>query len=126
MDRTIGAGNAQADLALGGRFPAHSINIVMGPPGSGKTVCSKRLASVGMDDDRVRSFEATLDESVRAKICGLLACDPDRFLAAPVIQRGTIRGLLAVHRRSATCSEPEAAMLSALADQAAIALAQVT
>jgi circadian clock protein KaiC len=39
-----GAGNAQADLILGGGFPAHSISIVMGQPGSGKTVFSEQLA----------------------------------------------------------------------------------
>jgi circadian clock protein KaiC len=43
MDR-ISTGNAQADLILRGGFPAHSINIIMGQPGSGKTVFSEQLA----------------------------------------------------------------------------------
>jgi circadian clock protein KaiC len=43
MER-ISTGNAQADLILDGGFSAHSISIVMGQPGSGKTVFSKQLA----------------------------------------------------------------------------------
>ena len=43
MER-ISTGNQQADLILGGGFPAHSINIVMGQPGSGKTVFCEQLA----------------------------------------------------------------------------------
>ena len=43
MDR-ISTGNPQADLILGGGFPAHSINIIMGQPGSGKTVLAEQLA----------------------------------------------------------------------------------
>ena len=33
----ISTGNPQADSVLGGGFPAHSINIVMGKPGTGNT-----------------------------------------------------------------------------------------
>ena len=43
MDRAS-TGNPQADLILGGGFPANSINIIMGQPGSGKTVFSEQLA----------------------------------------------------------------------------------
>lgn len=43
MER-VSTGNARGDLILGGGFPAHSISIVMGQPGSGKTVFSEQLA----------------------------------------------------------------------------------
>ena len=34
----LSSGNAEADHILGGGFPADSINIIMGHPGSGKTI----------------------------------------------------------------------------------------
>jgi circadian clock protein KaiC len=34
----ISTGNPEADLVLGGGFPANSINILMGEPGTGKTL----------------------------------------------------------------------------------------
>ena len=49
MDR-VSTGNAQADLILGGGFPAHSINIIMGQPGSGKTVFCEQLAFSNLGD----------------------------------------------------------------------------
>jgi circadian clock protein KaiC len=39
----IKSGNIQADEILGGGFPSHSINILMGPPGTGKTIFAERL-----------------------------------------------------------------------------------
>lgn len=39
----ISTGNAQADIVLGGGLPANSINIVMGKPGTGKTVFAEQL-----------------------------------------------------------------------------------
>ena len=37
------SGNAHLDHILGGGFPANSINILMGEPGSGKTILAERL-----------------------------------------------------------------------------------
>jgi len=39
----VGTGNREADDILGGGFPANSINIVMGQPGSGKTIFVEQL-----------------------------------------------------------------------------------
>jgi circadian clock protein KaiC len=39
----VSSGNAQLDAILCGGFPANSINIVMGEPGSGKTILAERL-----------------------------------------------------------------------------------
>ena len=36
-------GNIQADEILGGGFPSNSINILMGPPGTGKTIFAERM-----------------------------------------------------------------------------------
>ncbi|ADO72075.1 uncharacterized protein STAUR_4295 [Stigmatella aurantiaca DW4/3-1] len=39
----VPTGNPQLDAILGGGFPANSINILMGEPGSGKTILAERL-----------------------------------------------------------------------------------
>lgn len=39
----VTTGNVQLDDILGGGFPANSINILMGEPGSGKTILAERL-----------------------------------------------------------------------------------
>jgi circadian clock protein KaiC len=56
-------GNPQLDLLLGGGFPANSINILMGEPGSGKTILVERLifANAG-SGDRPILFLTTLSE----------------------------------------------------------------
>ena len=58
-------GNAQLDDVLGGGFPANSINIVMGQPGTGKTILAEQLlfhnASVE-DDGRPLLYITTLSE----------------------------------------------------------------
>ena len=83
------------------------------------------VASVGLGEARARSFRAVLDERIGPRLCEFIGCVPDKFLAAPVVESGTIRGILAVYRRSAEFTDADAAMLSALADQVAIALANV-
>jgi signal transduction histidine kinase/CheY-like chemotaxis protein len=84
-------------------------------------------ASVGLDEARARTFTTEFDEGIGARICRFIACEPERFLAAPVLGSGRIRGLLAVHRRAPVGADvgTDATMLAALADQAAIALANV-
>jgi circadian clock protein KaiC len=49
MER-VSTGNPRADLILGGGFPPNSINIIMGQPGSGKTVFSEQLAFANLSD----------------------------------------------------------------------------
>ena len=60
MER-ISTGNPEADLILGGGFPAHSIIIVMGQPGSGKTVFSEQLAFANLGERPVL-YLTTLSE----------------------------------------------------------------
>jgi circadian clock protein KaiC len=57
------SGNRQLDAILGGGFPANSINIVMGEPGSGKTILVERMMFANADDDgRPIVFLTTLSE----------------------------------------------------------------
>ena len=56
-------GNLQLDAILGGGFPANSINIVMGEPGSGKTILAERLVFANADPEgRAILYLTTLSE----------------------------------------------------------------
>ena len=58
-------GNSDLDAILFGGFPAHSINILMGEPGSGKTILAERLMFANAtEDDRPILFFTTLSEPV--------------------------------------------------------------
>jgi circadian clock protein KaiC len=58
----ISSGNAQADLVLGGGFPANSINIIMGEPGTGKTLFAEQLLFANAGGDRPVLYLTTLSE----------------------------------------------------------------
>ena len=58
----IGTGNPQADLVLGGGLPANSINIVMGQPGTGKTVFAEQLLFCNAGAGRPIVYVSTLSE----------------------------------------------------------------
>jgi circadian clock protein KaiC len=61
----ITSGNAQLDAILGGGFPANSINMVMGEPGSGKTILAERLVFANANlraDPRPILYLTTLSE----------------------------------------------------------------
>ena len=60
MER-LASGNPQLDLVLGGGFPCHSVNIVMGLPGSGKTILAERLIFANAGDRPILSL-TTLSE----------------------------------------------------------------
>jgi circadian clock protein KaiC len=55
-------GNVQLDRIFGGGFPANSINIVMGEPGSGKTVLAEALVFANARGDRPILYLTTLSE----------------------------------------------------------------
>src|SRR5215218_7882154 len=64
-DETIermSSGNQETDYILGGGFPANSINIVMGHPGSGKTIFAEQLIFHNASDDRPILYFTTLSE----------------------------------------------------------------
>src|SRR4051812_46860704 len=58
----MSSGNAEADHILGGGFPANSINIIMGHPGSGKTIFAEQLIFENASDDRPILYFTTLSE----------------------------------------------------------------
>jgi circadian clock protein KaiC len=58
----MSSGNPEADHILGGGFPANSINIIMGHPGSGKTIFAEQLIFKNASDDRPILYFTTLSE----------------------------------------------------------------
>ncbi|MGZ8492619.1 MAG: RAD55 family ATPase [Gemmatirosa sp.] len=58
----MSSGNPEADHILGGGFPANSINIVMGHPGSGKTIFAEQLIFHNAGGDRPILYFTTLSE----------------------------------------------------------------
>jgi circadian clock protein KaiC len=63
----VTTGNAGADTILGGGFPANSINILMGVPGTGKTLLAQQLAMHNASPERPVFYFTTLSEPL-AKI----------------------------------------------------------
>ncbi len=62
VQERIGTGSPQADEILGGGFPKNSINVVMGQPGTGKSIFAEKLAFHNASDDRPILYIATLSE----------------------------------------------------------------
>jgi circadian clock protein KaiC len=58
----ISTGTSSADRILGGGFPAHSINIIMGEPGTGKTLFAQQLVFHNAGGDRPILYVTTLSE----------------------------------------------------------------
>jgi circadian clock protein KaiC len=58
----ISSGNTQADEILGGGFPKNSINIVMGQPGTGKSIFAEQLVFHNAGDGRPILYLTTLSE----------------------------------------------------------------
>jgi circadian clock protein KaiC len=58
----LSTGNPQADSILGGGFPANSINIVMGQPGTGKTIFAEQLLFHNANGTRPLLYLTTLSE----------------------------------------------------------------
>ena len=58
----VTTGNAGADAILGGGFPANSINVIMGSPGTGKTIFAQQLAFGNGNPSRPVLYFSTLSE----------------------------------------------------------------
>jgi circadian clock protein KaiC len=58
----ISTGNRQLDLILCGGLPRHSINVVMGLPGTGKTVLAEQLVFANATPERPALYLSTLSE----------------------------------------------------------------
>lgn len=61
LDR-IETGHAEADAVLNGGFPSHSINIIMGQPGTGKTILAQQILFHNAGGDRPVVYISTLAE----------------------------------------------------------------
>jgi circadian clock protein KaiC len=61
MER-LASGSAQLDLVLGGGFPRHSANILMGLPGSGKTILAEQIAFANGTAERPALYLTTISE----------------------------------------------------------------
>jgi circadian clock protein KaiC len=77
-------GNPQVDEVLGGGFPANSINIVMGQPGTGKTVFAEQMLFHNAVGDRPMLYVTTLSEPMTKVISYV-----QRFQFFDVTQLGT-------------------------------------
>ncbi|MEP7125274.1 MAG: ATPase domain-containing protein [Byssovorax sp.] len=58
----VTTGNPQADEILGGGFPVDSINVVMGQPGTGKTIFVEQLIFHNAGEDRPVLYFTTMSE----------------------------------------------------------------
>jgi circadian clock protein KaiC len=58
----ISSGNGEADRVLGGGFPSNSINILMGEPGTGKTLFAEQLLFANANGGRPVLYLTTLSE----------------------------------------------------------------
>jgi sigma-B regulation protein RsbU (phosphoserine phosphatase) len=82
-------------------------------------------ASWGIEAGRCETFREPMRETVVDRLRGLLATDEEegvRFTAVPLVVSGQVTGLLAVAHGRVPSDDEQEWLLSALADQAAIAL----
>jgi circadian clock protein KaiC len=98
----VTTGNASADEILGGGFPANTINIVMGQPGTGKTVFMEQLLFAHAHGERPVLYVTTLAEPL-AKVVrfvqGFEFYDQDALGTTVLYEE--IGGLLMQHGASA-------------------------
>jgi sigma-B regulation protein RsbU (phosphoserine phosphatase) len=81
-------------------------------------------SSWGIDAERCDTFREPLRETLSNRLQGLLTDDRDAgyFIAVPLVVSGQVMGLLAVAHSEDPSDEEQEWLLSALADQAAMAL----
>jgi phosphoserine phosphatase RsbU/P len=81
-------------------------------------------ASLGIRDTDLNRFREPLDETLIRRLQGLLGASlPECFLGVPLVVHGRVTGLLAVVRPpDQPCTEEDEWLLSAVADQVAVAL----
>jgi signal transduction histidine kinase len=81
-------------------------------------------ATHGVQSAALERFREPLDETLVHRLQGLLdVFVPERFLGVPLVAHGAVTGLLAVVRpEGKPCTEEEEWLLSAVADQVAVAL----
>lgn len=85
----VTSGNAQLDEILDGGFPASSVNIIMGEPGSGKTILAERLVFANaVLGDRPILYLTTLSEPLEKVVRylqGLAFYDEEMLASGTVV-----------------------------------------
>jgi len=79
-------------------------------------------AAFGLDRALTERFREPLDETLLGRLEGLLGVDASRFLSVPLVVGGAVTGILAVTVQKDVEASEQEWLLSALADQAAVAL----
>ena len=62
MDERLTSGDEGLDLILGGGLPMSGINLIMGLPGSGKTILSQQFVFAGATEERPAVYLSTVSE----------------------------------------------------------------
>lgn len=60
--KRLSTGSAQLDMVLGGGFPEHSINLVTGMPGTGKTILAQRIVFANARPEAPALYFGTVSE----------------------------------------------------------------
>jgi circadian clock protein KaiC len=83
MDR-LKSGNREVDEILGGGFPRNAIHVLMGAPGTGKTILAEQLCFANASSDRPILYLATFSEPLQKLVSFL-----QEFRFADVEKLGT-------------------------------------
>jgi circadian clock protein KaiC len=113
----VSTGNPQADEILAGGFPSNSINIVMGQPGTGKSVFAEQIVFHNATDGRPILYLTTLSEPL-PKMVGYLQrfafFDPEKIGKSvifedlgPQLVEGGIQALLTHIEKAIQASAPK-------------------
>ena len=62
MDERLTSGDEGLDLILGGGLPMSGINLIIGLPGSGKTILSQQFVFAGATEERPAIYLSTVSE----------------------------------------------------------------
>src|SRR5215218_5576061 len=62
MDERLASGDEGLDLILGGGLPMNGINMIIGLPGSGKTILSQQFVFAGATEERPALYLSTVSE----------------------------------------------------------------
>ena len=62
QQQRVKTGSKQIDAVLGGGFPCNSINVIMGQPGTGKTIFAEQMLFQNAGGDRPCMYATTLSE----------------------------------------------------------------
>ena len=108
----ISSGNREADRVLGGGFPGNSINILMGEPGTGKTLFAEQLLFANANGGRPVLYLTTLSEPL-SKVVTYLQLLPfyDESKLGTAVVYDDIGELLAADGVSALVPRVRAAIL---------------